>query len=201
MTTSGFCNSAPEAPSAINITQTVIELDGGEAFHYIDLFTRGAGTITIDGSGLYTRMVLSYYPVSPNALTVYLNGVAQKRGVGQDYLLIGRTIVFASDIPSDYNVMAQYFTATEVTSDTTEIAVGTVVGFDYDGSTLNVPAGWLALDGATSYSKSTYASLWAFADANGYVLSSTATEFVLKLLTVPLYDGVTLVQTPGIIKY
>ena len=201
VSTSGYCNSCPEAPNSVTITSTTVTIDGGAVVPAVETFTIGAGTITTDSLGAYTRIALADYPISPASLTLYKNGVAQRLGVTLDFTLIGKTVVLADAAVVSDSFMASYWASTLAPTGVMDTAVGFLMGFDYGSDLANVPAGWLALDGVTSYARVTYPALYTFANAHGYLLSSTATHFVLKLLTAPLYDGTTLVQAPAIIKY
>ena len=106
-TSSGFCNSCPEVPSAITITtnQTTITVDGSTSFFYDERYTIGLGNITVDSEAAYTRMALTYTPISVMALTLYKNGVLQRRTV--DYGLIGKTIVLYDAAVSDDTFQVQ----------------------------------------------------------------------------------------------
>ena len=199
MTVSGYCNSAPEAPSSITINETTIELDGTEVIWNVDRLTIGLGNITVDSNGDYTRLTLTYDPISMDALQLISNSGTQRRGV--DYTIIGRTIILTTPATAADEYLARYMTATTVSDTDTDMGVGSVRGYDYGSSTANVPAGWLAMDGVTSYSRATYVALYNYASTHSMVLSSTATTFVLRSLTTALYDGVTLVSIPAIIKW
>lgn len=205
MTTySGYCNSCPEAPSTINITQTTITIDGVDSMFNDEVFLIGGSSpnhaISVDSTGAYTRLVLTNQPYARESLEVHKNGVLQRYGT--DYWLSGQTVILTTAAVASDTFAANYVSLSAVAASSEDQSpVGTLKPFDWGSSVLNVPYGWLACDGTTSLAKATYPSLWTFVNSEGYALSSTTTHFVLKNLSVVVYDGTIEVQVPAIIKY
>ena len=197
-TSSGYLNCCPEAPSSIVLLQTSSVVDGAVSMFRSERFTIGLGTVTADSTGAYVRMALAYQPISPASITLFKNGVQQRLGV--DWAVVGKTIVLVDAAVASDDFTIKYFSSTQVSPDSSDIGVGTLVGFDYGTDTALIPEGWLPCDGTTSLTIATYPALYAFATVHSLVLSFTATAFVLKSLTVTLYNGATLVAVPAIIK-
>lgn len=105
MTTSScYCESCPEAPSTINITQNTVELDGDssgfgdEYFHADDVV---AGTIT-----------LGHTPLTASAVQASLNGVLQGRDTGapaNNFTVSGAVITLGFAVGASDVVHVHYF--------------------------------------------------------------------------------------------
>jgi hypothetical protein len=188
----GIHTCCPEAPSTINITQNIVEVDGTRALWVEHFFT-----------GLQAKALgylpLTYSPYARSQVLLMLNSGVQR--LGTDFSVNANQILLSFE-PADADVLhVKYFALTDGTSTVTgdsSLAVGTLIGY---GGTA-IPDGWLDMDGTTSHALATYPTLAAWLLVNtDYELSRSATHFVLKRLQSPYYDGTTLVSGKTIIRY
>jgi len=73
-------------------------------------------------NGIKLDFQLSEFPIDQGCVQVYLNGTYQVPGVGNDYRLIGKTIIFSNPPATDAKIHAVY------EKNTSELIVGTVSG-------------------------------------------------------------------------
>lgn len=188
----GIHTNCPEPVSTINITQNIIEMDGTRAF-WDEVYTTGEVYI---GAGGF--IALPYTPYARSQVTLILNTAVMRQG--PDFT-VANDRVYLNFTPALTDLLhVRYFALTDgsssILADST-ISAGMTVGF---GGTV-IPTGWLELDGSTSHLQSSYPVLWAWLQLNtGYVLSSTATHFVLNKIDTPFYNGTTLVSGKTIVK-
>jgi hypothetical protein len=192
MTARGIHTCCPEAPSTINVTQNIVELDGKSAIFTDETFT--------GGNVLSRVLTLSLRPYSQASTQVIYNS-ATLRPVF-DYTVVGRTIVFTFDPSSADSIYVRYLVVDggNVSLDSAALAVGTMTGF---GSIGTAPAGWLLMDGAQQVTGSSHPALYNFLTANLHltVEGATGATYTLKPLSTSYYDGATVLVGTTIIKF
>ena len=188
----GIHTCCPSPVSTINITQNIIEMDGTRAFWAEKYLTgaqyKAAGYIQLD-----------HVPYTRSQATLILNSGVQRQPY--DFAISGDKVYLAF-VPNDADLIHfKYFALTDGTSNVVNdstLPVGSMIGFS--GS--SIPDGWLDMDGTTSHACASFVGLTAWLVANpDYAKSNDGTNFVLKALNTPYYDGTTLVVGKTIIKY
>ncbi len=187
----GINTCCPETVPTVNVYQNVVEMDGTRAF-WAEKYLTGAqykavGWIQLDHV-VYTR----------SQCTLILNSGVQRQP--NDFVVSGDK-VYLSFVPQDDDLIHfKYFALTDGTSNVvndSSLPTGSMIGFS--GAT--IPDGWLEMDGTTPYACAAYADLVVWLTANpDYALSNDGTNFVLKALNTPYYDGTTLVVGKTIIR-
>lgn len=187
----GIHTCCPEAPSTINISQNIIEMDGTRAF-WAEKYLTGAQYKAVG------YILLDYVPYTRSQATLILNSGVQRQPY--DFAIFGNKVYLAFT-PEDGDLLHfKYFALTDLTSNIvndSSLATGSTIGF----SGVDIPDGWLDMDGKTPHSCAAYPDLTDWLVANPtYALSNDGDNFVLKALSSPYYDGTTLVTGKTIIK-
>lgn len=192
--TRGIHTGCPEAPSAINITQNIVEMDGTRAF-WVEQYLTGVEykNQTPD------RIVLEYVPYARSQVTVMLNTTVLLQGI--DFVVDNDRIVLTFTPEDTDKLHVRYFALTDGTSSVladSTLSTGMTLGFG--GTT--IPTGWLEMDGTTPHLNSSFLALsdWLTLNGDELALSHDATSFVLKRIDTPYYNGTTLVTGKTIIK-
>lgn len=167
----GARDSCPDAPD-ITINNTNLTLDGTTANFRDEYFQGPASTST-----------LAYLPYQNASVQIDRGGAVQRQGVDFTLDNTGQVITWAVPLVAGEEAHVSYFSVGNVAA-----VSAPQVGDQKPWAGSTAPAGWVLMDGATSLSRTTYASLFAFANPNGLVLSSTATTFILKELKMEIRD-------------
>lgn len=190
----GIHTCCPEAPSVINITQNIIEMDGTRAF-WVDQYLLGSGVSS-------NSITLEYVPYARARVFVMLNTATMRQGF--DYSVLGNKITLNFTPASDDLLHINYFALTDGTStlvNDNSFSTGMTIGFG--GAAGTEPEGWLRMDGTTLHLRTSYAGLAAWLDANDSYLNltlTTGTHFVLKALQTSFFHEGSLIAGPTIIK-
>lgn len=169
-----FQNSYPEVPD-ITINATTINVDGAEVAWFNEYFT----TVSASYNSTSKTIQLAHWPVSAEAVQLSLNGVVQGEAASGDlknFSVSGDivTLYFTPLVTDDIHIQFYGYVSTSDTGD--DEPVGTMRA--YAGAV--APSGWLFMDGVTSHLIASFPALYSHANTNGLLLSSTATNFVLK---------------------
>lgn len=165
----GCRESCPDAPD-ITVNDNSLQLDGAVVTFKDDYFSGPASTSALTG-----------LPYQPSGVLVSRGGVVQQQNV--DFTIDGQTLTWIPAMIAGERGHAHYMSIGEVSA-----SVAFPTGFQMPWASSTAPTGFLLMDGTTSYSRTTYANLFAFANPLGLVLSSTSTEFVLKNTKSELTD-------------
>lgn len=193
MTARGIHSCCPEAPSTINVTRNVIELDGETTVFRDEWFT-GA---QVSGGNI----TLSATPYTASTVQLALNALTQRLNV--DYIVVGdRVALNFTPAPADV-LHFRYLVVGEGTSTVvgSGLAVGTLVGY---GSIGVAPDGWLLMNGTQQVTVAAYPDLHAFLALNLHLTvegtSQGSGPYTLKSVLSSYYNGTTLVSGTTIIK-
>lgn len=193
----GIHTCCPEAPSTINITQNIIEMDGTRAF-WVEQSFLGSQYVAATG------FALTYVPYARSQLSLLLNSGAMRQG--PDFTVTASRVYLTFVPAADDKIVIRYFALTDGTSSVladSTLTTGMTMGF---GGTV-IPEGWVDMDGTTPLSRaegsvsgelytwcSTYAPTYIKEedeDANTFTLIANASTF---------YNGTTLVTGKTLIK-
>ena len=190
----GIHTCCPEAPSTINITQNIIEMDGTRAF-WAEKYLTGAQYLAVG------YILLDYVPYTRSQASLVLNSGTQRQPT--DFVIDGNKVYLAFTPQPDDKLHFRYFALTDSTStivNDSTLPTGSMIGFS--GTT--IPDGWLDMDGTTKHTLSVYPNLviWLVANPDYYTVLGGDDEgkFTLRSLNTPYYDGTTLVTGKTIIK-
>jgi len=198
MTARGIHSCCPEAPSTINITQNIVQLDG-ETTIFMDEQFMGSSVV----GGLLT---LSKTPYAAASVYVALNSGLQRQGV--DYNVVNNKLFFLFDVAVSAVIHVKYMAVGDGVSINTVVGsgltTGTIVGYGAAGI---APDGWVLMDGATKVYDTAYAALFAFlaahlhlTDGTGEHTDGTGDYYVLKSVATSYFDGSAFVTGNTIIK-
>ena len=187
----GIHSCCPEPVSEVTINQNIVEVDGTRAF-WVEAYCTGA---QYKATGY---LPLAYVPYTRSQSLLVLNSGVQRQGTD---FVVSNDRVNLTFAPQDADViMFKYFALTDGTSNIlndSTLTTGMTVGF----SGAVIPSGWLDMDGTTVYTVAAYPALAAWLAINtDYAESLDASNFVLKHISTPYYDGTTLVSGKTIIK-
>ena len=192
----GIHTCAPEAPSTINITQNIVQMDSETAFFVSEHFVGSQVTAGV--------LTLSHTPHAAASVQLALNSGVQRLGV--DYRVVGSTVQFISFVPQATDVLDVQYFSTESGTTTVPSGDAFATGFTmgYSGATL--PDGWLFLDGTTKvYDIVATEALYGFLSLNTHFVASSGTDgtgdyHVLKQIQTPYYSSGTMLAGNTIIK-
>jgi hypothetical protein len=195
MTARGIHSCCPEAPTTINVTQNIVELDGYETLWRDEYYT-GAQVVA-------DQLTLSYAPYAQASVQVILNSGTQRQGT--DYTIIGNVITFTFTPAATDVIHVRYVTvgAGTVALNDGAFPVGTTIG--YNGA--SAPTGWFMLDGDQVVTKAGHPVLYAFLELNldlvAAVVPQDPADHTLSLLPITYYDPATTSMVYGntIIKH
>lgn len=190
----GIHTVCPEAPSTINVTQNIVEMDGENSFFVDERFT-GADVV----SGVLT---LSHTPYAAASVQVSLNSGVQRPT--SDFIIVGNTVRFIF-VPAAADAIHVRYFALESGSTTVPGGTSLPTGFTlgYNGST--EPEGWLFMRPATTVTAALDA-LFAFLTVNPHLINETpgagVESYTLREIMTPYFDVSTgtMVQGATIIK-
>ena len=193
----GIHTCCPEAPSTINITQNVVEMDGTRAFWVVD---RRLGSEYVVASGF----TLSYTPYARSQLSVILNTAQLRQGV--DFTVTANKVYLTFVPVADDKIVVRYFALTDGTSSVladSTLTTGMTMGF---GGTV-IPDGWADMDGSTPLSRAAGSEsgelyTWCKTYAPTYIKEENgdANTFTLISNKTTYYNGTTLVTGKTLIK-
>jgi hypothetical protein len=181
----GIHTCCPEAPSTINITQNVVEMDGDTAFFVDERFT---GAQVVNGV-----LTLSHVPYAASSVQLALNSGVQRLGV--DFIVVGNKLQFVSFAPQASDILHVRYFSTETGAVTIPSGTELPTGFTLGYSAANIPDGWLLMSAATTVTNGeATALLFAFLTANPHLINETPGEgvvsYTLKAIQTPYYvDG------------
>lgn len=192
----GIHSHCPEAPSVINVTQNIVELDGQTTIWVDEQYT-GADLV---GS----MLTLGGIPYSASSILVSLNSGVQR--IEEDFTAYNNKIVFTFTPALTDIIHVRYIKVGEGVSALVgaNLAVGTMVGY----ATLQAPpSGWLVMNGTTKVYSTVYSALFGFLGSNLHLTTTgttavdgNGTYYTLKSITTSYYDGTQFVQGTTIIK-
>lgn len=188
----GINTCCPETVPTVNVYQNVVEMDGTRAF-WAEKYLTGAQYKAVGW------IQLDYVAYTRSQCTLILNSGVQRQP--NDFVVSGDK-VYLSFVPQDGDLIHfKYFALTDGTSNVvndSSLPTGSMIGFS--GAT--IPDGWLEMDGTTPHPRAAYAALvvWLTANPDYLHADSDDTNFVLKALNTPYYDGTTLVVGKTIIR-
>lgn len=192
----GIHSHCPEAPSTINVTQNIVQLDGQVTVWVDEQYT---------GADVPSRMLtLSGVPYSASSILLSLNSGVQR--LGEDFTAYNNKIVFEFDLKPTDTIHVRYVRVGEGVSALVgaDLPFGTMVGY---ATLLAPPSGWLKMDGTTRVYNTVYSDLYGFLASNLHLTTTgtpttdgTGTYYTLKSMTTSYYDGTQFVQGTTIIK-
>ncbi len=188
----GIHSCCPESVSTVNINQTVLSIDSGEARFVEQVFT---GNQFSDNA-----VTLDYAPFSLASTYLFLNSGSQLGG--DNFSLQGKVLTLQFTPDTEDTVQVKYMARVDgmVWSD---YPVGAMIGFS--GS--SVPAGWYLMNGVQEVVQVTHPVLHAhLADNLELTVEDTdqgADPYTLKAVAMTYFDPALnqLVQGQTIIKH
>lgn len=177
----GIHTCCPEAPSTINITQNIIEMDGETAFFVDERFTGAeapTGVITLD-----------YTPYAAASVQVSLNSGVQRPV--NDYVVVGKQVRLNFIPETTDKIHVRYFSkesGAAVVPGGSELPTGFTMGYNGIGE---APDGWLYLDGVQTVTAA-HEDLFAYLVANTHLLTDYTpgdTTLTLRNIQTPYYDA------------
>ena len=156
MVARGIHSCCPEGPSTINISQTVVTLDGTSVLTQVEQF---------NGSDLdqNNSVLLSLTPYSNSTVFVFYGTQALRLNL--DYTVYGKELRFISDM-DESDVFEVRYTAVSSGLSVDALQAGYATGTQVGYVSSTPPQGWLLMDGTTTVDSSGNAPLYAFLSAN-----------------------------------
>lgn len=177
----GIHTCCPEAPSTINISQNIVEMDGETAFFVDERFTGAeapTGVITLD-----------YTPYAAASVQVSLNSGVQRPV--NDYVVVGKQVRLNFIPETTDKIHVRYFSkesGAAVVPGGSELPTGFTMGYNGIGE---APDGWLYLDGVQTVTAA-HEDLFAYLVANTHLLTGYTpgdTTLTLRNIQTPYYDA------------